>query len=175
MNMTDEQKTMLEDLKARQDAGEHMPCPRCGRDTMDAEPMHNALSRHADLFICASCGMAESFLDMKQNLLPFKDWACFIKPNPEADAAKSLPATELLSRVMTGHIQYLTTLYERWQDEHEYEDFDEYRDAAKDRCPGLTELWPSPFRAEYQAADGKVVVRFRSKADKIEVAADIVR
>ena len=24
----------LLDLKARQQAGEHMPCPRCGKDTM---------------------------------------------------------------------------------------------------------------------------------------------
>ena len=26
----------LLDLKARQEAGEKMPCPRCGRDTMTA-------------------------------------------------------------------------------------------------------------------------------------------
>ena len=25
---------LLLDLKARQQAGEHMPCPRCGKDTM---------------------------------------------------------------------------------------------------------------------------------------------
>ena len=32
--MTDRIRKALGDLKARQDAGEHMPCPRCGRDTM---------------------------------------------------------------------------------------------------------------------------------------------
>jgi len=32
--MTDRIRKALGDLKARQDADEHMPCPRCGRDTM---------------------------------------------------------------------------------------------------------------------------------------------
>ena len=34
--MTDRIRKALGGLKARQDAGEHMPCPRCGRDTMKA-------------------------------------------------------------------------------------------------------------------------------------------
>ena len=38
----------LLDLKARQEAGEKMPCPRCGRDTMKSDLYTNALSRHAD-------------------------------------------------------------------------------------------------------------------------------
>lgn len=82
MNMTDEQKTMLEDLKARQLAGEHLPCPRCGRDTMDAEPMHNALSRHADVMICSSCGMDEALRDMHGNVKPIAEWARFTPPAP---------------------------------------------------------------------------------------------
>ena len=36
--MTDNYTDRLADLKARQLAGEKMPCPRCGRDTMDNEP-----------------------------------------------------------------------------------------------------------------------------------------
>ena len=39
------------DLKARQQAGEHMLCPRCGMDTMKPALHTNALSRHADLYI----------------------------------------------------------------------------------------------------------------------------
>ena len=54
---TDEElRKRLADLKARQEAGEHMPCPRCGRDAMDAKPIRNALSRCADVFICNACG-----------------------------------------------------------------------------------------------------------------------
>ena len=32
--MTDRIRKALGDLKAKQDAGEHMSCPRCGQDTM---------------------------------------------------------------------------------------------------------------------------------------------
>ena len=50
--MTEKMKNLLADLKARQEAGEHMRCPRCGADTMK-EPVHtNALSRIADIYIC---------------------------------------------------------------------------------------------------------------------------
>ena len=58
--MTDRIRKALGDLKARQDAGEHMPCPRCGRDTMKENIHTNALSRHADIYICDACGVAEA-------------------------------------------------------------------------------------------------------------------
>ena len=45
--------TALADLKARQESGEHMPCPRCGRDTMKPALYTNALSREADgIMVC---------------------------------------------------------------------------------------------------------------------------
>jgi hypothetical protein len=66
-------------------------------------------------------------------------------------------------------------LYERWREEHEYEDFNDYRAAAFESCPGLTQLWERPFRAEYAAADGKLVFRFRLPDEGIEVAADITK
>ena len=37
--MTERMERRLLDLKARQQAGEHMLCPRCGADTMK-EPIH---------------------------------------------------------------------------------------------------------------------------------------
>ena len=43
------------DLKARQQAGEHMLCPRCGMDTMKPALHTNALSRHL-LLISKPCG-----------------------------------------------------------------------------------------------------------------------
>ena len=57
----------LLDLKARQQAGKHMVCPRCGEDRMK-EPIHtNALSRVADVYVCYACGTAEALLAfMKQ-------------------------------------------------------------------------------------------------------------
>ena len=58
---------LLLDLKARQQAGEHMPCPRCGKDTMKPELHTNALSRHADLYVCDQCGTAEAMLAFMNN------------------------------------------------------------------------------------------------------------
>ena len=76
---TDEDlRKRLADLKARQEAGEHMPCPRCGRDAMDAKPIRNALSRCADVFICNACGSDEALRAMCQAHLPLREWACFI-------------------------------------------------------------------------------------------------
>ena len=37
--MTEKMNTRLGDLKARQQKGEHMHCPRCGADTMK-DPVH---------------------------------------------------------------------------------------------------------------------------------------
>ena len=66
---------LLLDLKARQQTGEHMPCPRCGMDTMKPALHTNALSRHADLYICDKCGTAEALLDFMNNPLPLSCWA----------------------------------------------------------------------------------------------------
>ena len=56
IQMTERARAKLLDLKARQEAGVHMMCPRCGMDTMK-EPIHtNALSRSADVYVCDACG-----------------------------------------------------------------------------------------------------------------------
>ena len=44
--MTEKMQKRLADLIARQQAGEYMRCPRCGRDTMKPDLKTNALSRH---------------------------------------------------------------------------------------------------------------------------------
>ena len=54
--MTERAERRLLDLKARQEAGEHMMCPRCGRDAMKAPVHTNALSRTADVYVCDACG-----------------------------------------------------------------------------------------------------------------------
>lgn len=170
--MTDRSGKALGDLKARQDAGEHMPCPRCGRDTMKKSIHTNALSRQADIYICDACGTEEALLKFMHNPLPMREWACF-QPVQRPSDFKTLPAEEIWERVQDTQIPFLMNLYERWQDEQEYEDFSEYRAAAFESCPGLTALWAQPFRAEYAAVDGKLVLRFRFADEGIEVAVDI--
>lgn len=79
---SDEIARKLLELKARQDAGEQMLCPRCGRNILKAPLTYNALSRHADLYVCDECGMTEAMLDMMRNPLPQEHWAVFHNPPP---------------------------------------------------------------------------------------------
>ena len=86
----------LLDLKARQEAGEKMPCPRCGRDTMKPDLYTNALSRHADgIYVCDDCGTAEAMLDFMRNPLPLECWAQFREGEATADF-KAVPGEEAL-------------------------------------------------------------------------------
>ena len=172
--MTDRIRKALGDLKARQDAGEHMPCPRCGRDRMKKNIHTNALSRHADIYICDACGTEEALLKFMSNPLPMREWAC-LRPTQRASDFKTLSAEAIWERVQETQIPFLMNLYNRWQEEHEYEDFNDYRADAFESCPGLTALWAQPFRAEYAAYNGKLVLRFRLTDVGIEVAADITK
>ena len=66
--MTERMERRLLDLKSRQQAEEHMLCPRCGADNMKEPVCTNALSRVTDLYVCDSCGTAEAMLAfMKQD------------------------------------------------------------------------------------------------------------
>jgi len=172
--MTDRIRIAFGDLKARQDAGEYMSCPRCGRDTMKKNIHTNALSRHADVHICDACGTEEALLKFMSNPLPVTEWACFC-PTQQPSDFKTLSAEAIWERVQDTQVPFLMNLYDRWQEEREYENFNDYRAAAFESCPGLTQLWERPFRAEYAAADGKLVLRFRLTDEGIEVAADITK
>ena len=89
----------LLDLKARQEAGEKMPCPRCGRDTMKPDLHTNALSRHADgIYVCDDCGTAEAMLDFMRNPLPLECWAQFREGEATADF-KAVPGEEALKTI----------------------------------------------------------------------------
>ena len=97
--MTERMERRLLDLKARQQAGEHMPCPRCGADTLK-EPIHtNALSRATDLYVCDACGSAEAMLAFMKQDYPLTCWAAFQPVRPPSDLG-ALPAAEVLQRVL---------------------------------------------------------------------------
>lgn len=55
-------KRSLEQFAQIQRTGQ-FPCPRCGRQTMKENTITNALSRHADVYICDRCGNMEAILD----------------------------------------------------------------------------------------------------------------
>lgn len=67
-------KQMLENF-AKIQCDQHYHCPRCGRDTMDRNPTHNALSRRASVYICDMCGMQEAMEDMMDSHTPLTEWS----------------------------------------------------------------------------------------------------
>jgi predicted RNA-binding Zn-ribbon protein involved in translation (DUF1610 family) len=162
----------LADLKARQLAGEHMLCPRCGQDAMDQDVHRNARSRYAEIQVCDDCGISEAMLAIMQNPLPLAHWVCFKAQRPPGDF-EGLPGMVVKDRLKKEQIPFLCQLFERWQEEQEHEDFEEYRLEAHRHCPGLTELWKQPFQAAYRVADGELFVRFRSSPEGTQVACDL--
>lgn len=73
-----EAKQRIEQLKSLQERGENFPCPRCGHYRMDEKPVRNALSRHADVYICNQCGTDEAIRDMIKTVLPLTEWAMVV-------------------------------------------------------------------------------------------------
>jgi predicted RNA-binding Zn-ribbon protein involved in translation (DUF1610 family) len=72
-------KELIESLRPIQEdktSDYTFPCPRCGHDSMDKNPVRNALSRRADVYICNECGREEATLDMLgKEPLPLNEWA----------------------------------------------------------------------------------------------------
>jgi len=171
--MSESLEKALLDLKARQLAGEHMACPRCGKDSMNPGIHRNAASRHADIYVCDDCGTAEALLDMMRSPLPLAQWACFTADRPHADFG-ALPGAVVLEHLQKEQIPYLIRLFERWQDAQAHGDFEACRLAAYRDCEGLTALWSQPFQAAYKVADGQLLIRFRATENGTDVAHDLI-
>ena len=75
----------LADLKPRQKAGEHMPCPRCGRDAMKTALYIGALSRRADVYVCDQCGQDEAVREVFASPLPLSEWVYLISERDDAE------------------------------------------------------------------------------------------
>lgn len=165
---------VLADLKAQQEAGTNLQCPRCGRSTMKPSLHTNALSRHADgIYICDECGTAEAMLDFMNNPLPTELWAIFQAPRPESDLI-DLPGAEVWKRIRMEHGPVLIDIFKRWSQEAPGSSFTPYRREAFKRCPGLTEIWERPFQAKYSVADGELILRLRHTDEGVEIAADLL-
>ena len=52
----------------------NFPCPRCGKWSMDKDPIRNALSRRVNVYICNSCGTAEAMEDYFGHPTMFSEW-----------------------------------------------------------------------------------------------------
>lgn len=67
-------------------------CPRCGYMSVKDRLHTNALSRHATVYVCDTCGMDEAIRDMKGDVLPATEWAIAKLPiTAESEDATSRP------------------------------------------------------------------------------------
>lgn len=165
------QKRLL-DLRAQQDANTPMRCPRCGADTMKHPMPSNALSRHADLYVCDSCGTAEALLDFMGHTYPLHQWSAFEPQRPPADF-KARPACDVLAEVLQTQMDILNQTYTMCRDDPDNAIW--HRNDAFESCAGLTELILEPFYAKYSCADGTVLVQFRTTKDgTIQMSASVV-
>lgn len=160
----------LVDLRAAQERGEYTLCPRCGKNTMDKVLHRNALSRIADIMVCDSCGMDEAKLAYMNAPESLYTWVA-LQPEKPASDFRALTCTEVWKRIREEQFDTLRELYERFK---EGEDAEEIRLAGFESCPGLTEFWTKPFRLDYKAAHGRVVIMFRETADGIEMLGAVI-
>lgn len=161
----------LNDLRERQEAGEQLPCPRCGRMSMKPEIHANALSLVADIYLCEACAAREAQEMTMKNPLPPADWACMRPGEPfMADNAISyLPTIE-------QQLPLLEQVFRTWLGDGCPSDFRAYRNRAMRECPGVTELWTEPFQVEYRAKDGtRALIRFRERNGAIQYSIDTFR
>lgn len=59
---------------ARVQCDHRFTCPRCGQRAMKERITTNALSCHADVYICDRCGTEEAVLDYLGKPLPLTQW-----------------------------------------------------------------------------------------------------
>lgn len=171
--MSDIQKA-LADLKARQEAGQRMACPRCGRETMKPELYTNALSREADgIMVCDECGTQEALLAFMRNPMPVEEWAFLQEDVPSADF-RDLSGQAVWEQIRLDHGPALIDIFKRWTQDGTDADFKAYRREAMRRCPGLTQIWAQPFQAMYEVSDGQLILRFRNTDDGVEITADLM-
>ena len=170
--MTEKIQKRLLDLKAAQVADTPMRCPRCGADTMK-HPLHtNALSRHADLYVCDSCSTAEALLDFMGQTYPLYQWSAFEPQRQPADF-KARPAYDVLAEILQTQMEILNRIYTLCSDDPTNAMW--HRNEAFESCAGLTELILEPFYAKYSCADGTVMVQFRTTKDgTIQMSASVV-
>ena len=139
---------------------------------MKPELHTNALSRHADVYVCDSCGTNEALLVMMGNPMPMSQWAFLAPQRPPSDL-KALSYNEAVIQIQSQQIPFLLKLFKAWADNGRG-DFEPYRLRAYEYCPGLTEIWEQPFQAKYDVADGELILRLRHTDEGVEIAADLL-
>ena len=70
---------------------------------------------------------------------------------------------------------FLIALYERWEDEYEYEDLDDYLQAIKHHIPAAYEITGEPFGIKIKCDDGILEVYVIDDGEHIKLRGEITR
>jgi len=79
---------------------------------------------------------------------------------------------EIWSAVNTDNTsEFLFSLYERWQDEKEYEDIADYLAAIQKSVPEAYAITKRPFGIKCKANDGNIHIFIKRKGNSIQLSA----
>lgn len=78
---------------------------------------------------------------------------------------------ELWEKINNENAELLCNLRERWSDEHEYEDINDYLDVIKNHIPEAFKIYKRPFGIDCQTDDGVLNVSVKVKGNYMQLVA----
>ena len=76
---------------------------------------------------------------------------------------------ELWKNVNENHTEFLCYLWERWQDEKEYEDIQDYLTAIQARIPEAYKMTKRPFGVHCKCDDGSIHIQIKRSGNYLKV------
>lgn len=153
-------KTMLADLKTKQENGEYKLCPRCGLP-LTGRSDETVKSKIADILICKECALQEEALEKMNNPGSVYTWYGLQpkKPNGDFKTVKGENAWERICQTQKD------TIFELYDKTNAGENWGELNFEAQERLQGLAFCSFRPFYLKYKVLDGALVIRVEDSAD----------
>ena len=76
---------------------------------------------------------------------------------------------ELWEKINDGDAELLFNLWGRWQDEHEYEDINDYLEAIQKHIPQAYAITKRPFGIKCKADDGNLYITAKIKGKYLQL------
>lgn len=76
---------------------------------------------------------------------------------------------DLWVKLCDKNISFLAMLYDRWQDEKEYEDISEYLEVIKKEIPEAYDITDDTFVITFECTDGFMEVSFVEEGTRLKV------
>ena len=100
----------------------YLPCPRCGKNSMNINMYQNALSRRANIYICSDCGTSEALEEFDGYTQDISGWwvfkRCFDVPMMRSAVLTDENIDDIMSSALDGGISYWCRKVEVVEDEY---------------------------------------------------------